>query len=180
MADKPSVIDVLAKAAEERRTARKQLRVTADALAEQLVENLRRGDEVSLPGGPTYSVDNVTWWVGEHGPPDEAEIFLSPSTEKALIRADGERQVALGDPRSTYFDDEGIPYGVVGRTLYSSAALGTADKERYAYGRATDEELLSFLSEAKALATAFARKLRIEAKRFRQETEALADKQAGE
>jgi hypothetical protein len=153
MGEKFPPLDLLAKAAKDRRDARRALRDTTRAFAGKIANHLRRGDEVVV-GNASFLVENVTWWVGD--PPHDGIEFLCPDPAKALIRKQGDREVILSDPRRAYVD-EGFSFRPAGEWLFRAAAL--ADEARvteYELSLPSDDELLVFISEAPAVVAAFA------------------------
>lgn len=159
MAEKLPPLDALAKAAKDRRDARSALRKATRDFAQAMVDHLRRGDEVQV-NGVIFRVDNVTWWVGD-GPPVQygGERFLCPEPEKALLRFHADRTIVLGDPRTNYVDEDGVPYQVTGEMMYRAEAIeaSAAAVRELQLGKPTDDELMQFVRESEAVVAAFAR-----------------------
>lgn len=153
MGEKFPPLDLLAKAAKDRRDARRALRDTTRAFAGKIADHLRRGDEVVV-GDAVFSVENVTWWVQDTS---DDPVFLCPDPEKALVRKQGDREVALSDPRRAYVDELDITYRPAGDWIYRAAAIAELSrKAEFELATPSDDELLVFVLEAPDVVAAFA------------------------
>jgi hypothetical protein len=157
MGDTFPPLDLLAKAAKDRRDARRALRDNAKAVAAKIAQHLRSGDEVDVDG-IVYEVVNVTWWLAT--PDDPHDYYaLCQKPEGALIRHEGNRRIALSDPRRTYEDEDGIRYRPADDAIFDADILdaGITVFDTYRIPNASEAELIAFADESPRVIAEFVR-----------------------
>jgi len=166
-------LDSLAKAAKDRRDARRALRTATQSFAAELVKNLRRGDYVEVDSA-AYLIENVTWFI-EFGPPDDPfELMWHPTPEKAIVRRVGDRVIVLNDPRKRYTDDDGVVWRPSGDHVYFASVLDAVGADLPdPIEQPSESELLQFSEEAALVVESFTQLAAGDAEMFRSYAERL-------
>jgi hypothetical protein len=155
-----------------RKSTRRYMRENGTRTANEMADELRVGDQISLRGEVTYVVLKATWWTFREDDQDGDHPAQSPFGNRTLIRHGEGRLVCLSDPRTAWEDEDGAlwrPTGghelLVERNPTLPGVL-KGDSGTVSARLAGDEDFLRFASELDDVRRAFAEMLTDEAAEF--------------